>query len=154
MPQGRPTTFTQEIADAICTELASGKSLRSICKPDDMPHESTVRQWAIQKPDFYTQYAAARDIAVDCMADEILDIADYSAEDLIKTENGERVNSEVVARSRLRVDTRKWYLSKLAPKKYGDALKLSGDAESPLQVQHALKPEDKDIIERFMKERT
>ena len=30
------------------------------------------------------------------------------------------VNYENIQRSRLRVDTRKWIMSKLAPKKYGD----------------------------------
>jgi len=137
---GRPTIFTPELASDICTQLAQGKSLRSICKSEDMPEESTVRAWASNDYEgFYPQYAKARDIAVDCMADEILDIADAETPD--------------VARDRLKVDTRKWYLSKLAPKKYGEALKLSGDAENPLRHEHSIKPEDKDIIERFMKER-
>jgi hypothetical protein len=36
----------------------------------------------------------------------------------------ERTDHEVINRSRLRVDTRKWYASKVLPKKYGDSSTL------------------------------
>jgi hypothetical protein len=40
-----------------------------------------------------------------------------------------------VQRARLQVDTRKWLLSKLAPKKYGERLELTGDPDRPLAIQ-------------------
>jgi hypothetical protein len=55
------------------------------------------------------------------LAEEIITIADDSSGDVIVDDDGnEQTNHERVARSRLRVDARKWYASKLAPKRYGD----------------------------------
>jgi hypothetical protein len=55
------------------------------------------------------------------MAEDILDIADDDSKDIKYDEDGnESCNAEFVARSRLRIDTRKWLASKLAPKIYGD----------------------------------
>lgn len=60
------------------------------------------------------------------MADEIIDIADASEGDVIVDEDGRRlIDNEAVQRARLRVDSRKWLLSKLVPKKYGDKIDLS-----------------------------
>jgi hypothetical protein len=43
-------------------------------------------------------------------------------------------DSGAVAKQRLQVDTRKWMLSKLAPRKYGDRLELAGDPKNPITV--------------------
>jgi hypothetical protein len=40
-----------------------------------------------------------------------------------------------IQKHKLQVDTRKWLLSKLAPKKYGDKLEVSGDAANPIAIQ-------------------
>ena len=107
--RGRPSVYTPEIAEKICERLSQGESLKSICRDEEMPADSTVRQWAIDDHEgFSAHYARARDGYLDHMADETLVISDDSEGD--------------VARDRLRVDTRKWYLSKLAPKRYGDRL--------------------------------
>ena len=52
------------------------------------------------------------------MYDELFEIADDSSNDYIETEGGQRLNSEHVNRSRLRIDTRKWVMERMAPKKY------------------------------------
>jgi hypothetical protein len=85
-----------------------------------MPDKSTVMRWLAQNEAFRDQYARARESQADHLAEEILQIADDGSNDTYQTENGEAVNHDVIARSRLRVDTRKWLASKLAPKKYGD----------------------------------
>jgi hypothetical protein len=104
---GRPSDYTPEMADLICKRLADGESLRSICRDENMPAESTVRAWALDdREGFYAQYARSRDIALDSIAEEVFEIADGLTND--------------PARDRLRFDARRWYLSKLAPKKYGD----------------------------------
>jgi len=92
-----------------------------------MPADSTVRLWALndQGPGFSAQYAQARDLGLDAMADELLEISDDSSGDERETEAGVVMNTEFAARSRLRVDTRKWFLSKLAPKRYGDRLDVA-----------------------------
>ncbi|AGG31951.1 hypothetical protein MU9_2906 [Morganella morganii subsp. morganii KT] len=69
------------------------------------------------------QYARAREIQAELLAEEIIEIADDSSGDVIVDDDGkEQTNHERVARSRLRVDARKWYASKLAPKRYGDRI--------------------------------
>lgn len=84
-----------------------------------------------QDTELAAQYAKARDALLEKMADDTLDIADQEP---AMTAEG-KLDGVSVAHARLRVDTRKWLLSKLAPKKYGDKLELSGDAENPIAVQ-------------------
>ncbi len=84
-----------------------------------------------QDPELAAQYAKAREAMLEKMADDTLDIAD--AEPTMTAEG--KLDGVSVAHARLRVDTRKWLLSKLAPKKYGDKLELTGDAENPIAVQ-------------------
>jgi hypothetical protein len=125
---GRPTQHTQELAAEICKQLASGKTLRAVCRADDMPPESTVRRWVMDdREGFAAQYAVSREIGYQSMADELIDIADDNARDTVADEDGhESTNHDVIARSRLRVDTRKWLLSKALPKVYGDKVALTG----------------------------
>lgn len=136
-PTGRPSSFTQATADAICERLMEGESLRTVCLSDNMPKATTVFRWLADDryAAFREQYARAREAQAERMAEEILQIADDGANDTYKTEDGEAVNHDVVARSRLRVDARKWLASKLAPKKYGEKLALGGASDlPPLQV--------------------
>jgi hypothetical protein len=135
--KGRPTDYTPELGAEICSRLSEGATLRAVCKADDMPAESTVRKWAMQDRDgFRAQYAGAREIGYQSMADELIEIADESAGDTISDpETGSpRMDAEFVARSRLKVDTRKWLLSKALPKVYGDKVALTGADDGPLQV--------------------
>jgi len=81
-----------------------------------MPDRQTVANWLTQDAKFFGQYTRARDLGLDDMADDVLEIAD---EDPGITDMG-ATDSGKVASLRLRFDARRWYLSKLAPKKYGD----------------------------------
>lgn len=119
----RPTIYTDDLAKLICSRIASGESVRSICEDDDMPVKSTVMLWLIdgEHQFFSDQYAKARQIQAETLADELFDIADDGTNDWMKRsgKDGEEayiLNGEAVARSRLRVDTRKWFLSKVLPK--------------------------------------
>lgn len=126
MTIGRPTTYNAEIAATICERIADGQSLREICRDDDMPARAAVFKWLSIHKEFADQYAHAREAQALHMADEILDIADDAKNDWVERldGNGEvigwRENGEALQRSRLRVDARKWLLSKLLPKKYGE----------------------------------
>ncbi|WP_158228577.1 terminase small subunit protein [Sinorhizobium fredii] len=116
----------QETRDSILDKLSTGKSLREICSAEGMPSESLVRKWVMQDEDFGAQYARAREAGMEALGDEILQIADSQEGDVLKTEDGrEVVNHDAIQRARLRVDTRKWLMSKIAPKKYGDRLDLN-----------------------------
>src|SRR3954469_21620442 len=133
---GRPTDFSEDVADRICARLAEGESLRAICASDDMPGKTTVFVWLQARPEFRDQYARAREAQAEHWADEILEIADDGSHDVKtierKGELVEVVDHDVVQRSRLRVETRKWLLSKLAPRKYGDKLELGSDPDKPV----------------------
>lgn len=135
MPGGRPCEYTEDKAAAICRRIGDGESLRAICSDDGMPDRHTVFRWLNAFPEFWAQYARARELQVEHWSHEILDIADETTHDTIATDDGERPNNEYMQRSRLRVDTRKWLMSKLAPRVYGDRIEHTGHGGGPLQVQ-------------------
>jgi hypothetical protein len=145
MSGGRPSIFTQDIADRICSELAEGKSLRQILKAEDLPGQTTVFRWLAEKPEFEKQYAHAREAQAEKLADEIIDIADDGTNDYGFKESedtdGEGAKPvflpEQVQRSKLRVDARKWVASKLHPKKYGDYQRI--DAQVSVSIADRLK---------------
>ena len=137
MTKGRPSIYTPELAALICERLAQGWTLREVCKGDDMPHESTVRSWALSDyQGFFTHYAKAREIGYHSMADETLEIADDAHNDWMERNGqddaGWQTNGEHIQRSRLRIDTRKWLLSKALPKIYGDKVLHGNDPDNPL----------------------
>ncbi len=98
-----------------------------------MPCQATVFNWLSREKSFLEQYMRAREAQMEVMAQEIIDIADDGRNDTYTDEDGnEHTNQDVINRSRLRVDTRKWLMSKLAPKKYGDKITHQGDSENPV----------------------
>jgi hypothetical protein len=118
-----------------------GQSLRSICAQKDMPYQATVYRWLTQSEAFRDQYTRAREVQADTLADEVLDIADDAAQDMRVDEQGnERVRHEVVQRSKLRVDARKWLAGQLAPKKYGDRIQqnISGTNDGAIEQKVTL----------------
>jgi hypothetical protein len=121
---GRPSSYTPEIGARVCELIESGQSLLDIESRDDMPSHPTVAKWLADFPDFAAGYARARRIYIDRMGDEILAISDDARNDWMDRQQGEDtvrvVDHEHVTRSKLRVDTRKWVLSKLRPDQYGD----------------------------------
>ncbi|MBX5008145.1 terminase small subunit-like protein [Rhizobium lentis] len=127
---GRPTKFTQSLANVICARIADGESLRSICRDETMPGKSTVLAWLADddKADFRTKYAQAREIQADGFVDEMVEIADDGSNDWMKRQFGEETrwveNGEALRRSQLRIATRQWIAEKLKPKKYGSKVEL------------------------------
>lgn len=134
--------YTPELADFILEKLAEGISLREICRVhEQVPDESTVRKWAIDDVQgFGPRYTKAREIGYHSMADELFDIADDGRNDWMDRTNSrsgetDRVpDNEHMNRSRLRVDTRKWFLSKVLPKIYGDKIAVTGADGGPVQT--------------------
>lgn len=126
---GRPTDYTLDLAFKICGLIAEGLSLRSVCKADEMPDKSTVFRWLREHKEFQDQYANACAERTEAMGEDILDIADDGSNDLMIIQKGNQTyeieNKEVTNRSRLRVDTRKWLMSKMKPKKYGDKIDMT-----------------------------
>jgi len=108
---GRPSGYCEAIADQILEYVGEGQSIRTICAKPDMPAKATVFKWLATFPPFADQYARAREACVERWAEEIVELADAPIE---------AMDNAAVQRARLRVDTRKWLMSKLAPRKYGD----------------------------------
>ncbi len=130
----RPPIYTPELAQAVLDRLAQGESLRTICGLEGMPSRPVVYRWIDENTDdFAARYARARDIGLDVVADQVLDIAD---EPVGSTENG-ATDSGAVADKRVRFDARRWYLSKLAPKRSGDRVgsEISGPAGGPIKAK-------------------
>lgn len=133
-PVGRPAIYTQELADMLCARIAEGQSIRTACTAADMPCTTTVFKWLRENKDFAQQYARATEERTEAMSEDILDIADDGSNDLMTIQKGnqsyEVENREVTNRSRLRVDTRKWLMSKMKPKKYGDKVDVTSDGKA------------------------
>lgn len=112
--------------DVICEKVADCNTLQVIAGEVGISKGSLIA-WLANYPD---QYARAREAQADKLAEDIIAIADDSSRDVYRDENGnERTDSEVVQRSKLRVDARKWLAGKMAPKKYGDRLNLDADVK-------------------------
>lgn len=126
MPAGRPSDYTPELARAVCQRIAEGESLRSIARDDAMPDKWTILRWLGRHEEFSAQYARAKEQGAEALAEELFEIADDASNDYMEQLDGEgnvtgyKLMGEHVQRSKLRIDTRKWYLSKIMPKKYGD----------------------------------
>jgi hypothetical protein len=123
-------TDKQQKISKVLTQMREGKSLRQASQMAGVARQ-TFLDWVDKDQELAGHYAHARAAMIDKIADDIMTIAD---EDLIPTGEG-KVDSAMVQKQRLRVDTRKWLLSKLAPKKYGDKLELTGDETAPLSIQ-------------------
>lgn len=130
MARPKGDKYTPQMGAVICGRLADGESLRSVCRDKSMPASSTVFLWLAAHKDFSEQYAIACVERADAIFEESLEIADDGRNDwMIRQSEAEKgggvntgwvLNGEHVQRSRLRVDTRKWFVSKLNPKKYGE----------------------------------
>ena len=126
----------KDIFDYVCKEIESGRALRNVLKDENMPSTSTFYQWLDNNDDKAKQYARATEVRAEVIFDDILSIADQNESDTYINENGvEVVNNDVIQRSRLRIDARKWVLSKLNPKKFGDKIDHTTAGEKISQVQ-------------------
>lgn len=129
----RPEEYTEETFSAICSRLADGESLAGICREETMPDKSTFYRWLQKRHELRDRYAKAKEDGCDALFEELMDIADDGSNDWMETNDpdnpGWRFNGEHYQRSRLRVDTRKWALSKLKPKRYGERIELVNQVE-------------------------
>jgi hypothetical protein len=117
-----------KIFNYVCTEIEKGRALRNILKEKEMPSSSTFYQWLDNNIEKSKQYARATEVRAEIIFDDIIAIADENTNDTYIDDNGfEKVNKDVIQRSRLRIDARKWVLSKLNPKKFGEKLDVTSD---------------------------
>ena len=145
---GRPTIYTQQLANLICLRIAEGESLREIVRSEGMPERATVYDWLLRRPDFADQYTRAREEQADTLADEIIAIADEQPEiiPVVDKRTGEliehKLDNAFLQWQKNRIDARKWTAMKLKPKKYGERVALAGDADSPIKVEAEVQAEN------------
>lgn len=144
---GRPTKYDPDVAEYVCQEIATGRSLKSVCREEGVPGHSTVLNWVSDDRDgFSDRYAHACQIRLHVLSEELLEISDDGRNDTYLDEEGqEHTNYDVIQRSKLRVDTRKWLLSKLKPDKYGRRQKVEHSGEITHHVQEL---SDEELLQR------
>ena len=125
---GRPTMYSQELADQICQLIAEGRSLRSVCRDYDVPSIATIFNWfAVNKP-FLAQYARACEERTEAQQEILLEIGD---EAIVHAEEANpKAANAVVSGYKLKADNLKWSMSKMKPKKYGDKLDVVSDGKA------------------------
>ena len=107
-----------------------------------MPSRRAVQYWMSRNPDFREKYECAMMLLGEFWAHEIIEIADDSSGDFIITEDGRRaVDHENINRSRLKVDSRKWLLSKILPSRYGDRVQADVNVGVSPEALRAMPPE-------------
>ena len=125
-PLGRPTKYTDAIAETICARLSNGESLAQICREEDYPSAVTVYAWLHSQPDFLNKYTKAREDQADTNADQILKIADEEPPSYTDEKGRTTLDMTYLAWQKQRIDARKWTAMKLRPKKYGERLAHEG----------------------------
>jgi hypothetical protein len=120
---GRPTIYSEELAQKICKRIMDGESLRQICESKDMPDRTTVHDWLSKNEDFSHQYVISREIQADYYADDIIAEADKATD------------RDSAAAAKVKVDARKWVAAKLKPKRYGDKLDLDQTIDGKITIQ-------------------
>ena len=137
--------FDTDAARRILERVSNGMGITRALGEVGIKWERFTR-WLRDEPEFARAYAAARDAYLDRMAEEVIEIADSAMHAATPAE---------IHAARLRFDARRWYLSKLAPKRYGDrvALEHSGPGGGPIEHAHAMSQEQIDAVARALKAR-
>lgn len=126
--RGRPSLYSEAIADEIAEAIALGGALYRLCEErPGWPSERTIYSWLDAHPAFLQKYTRARERAADRRAAEIVEIAD-SAKD--------------AQLAKLQIDARRWQAAKFAPKRYGDRVstEVTGPDGGPVEIRPALSP--------------
>lgn len=143
----------KEIIDSICNDISSGLSCRKACLKNELP-QKTFYEWIDLDETKSKQYARACTDRADFIFEEAIEIADTPIEGIVIEidDNGrtKEKKGDMLGHRKLQVDTRKWFLSKMFPKKYGEKLEIAGDGDNPLIPEQKFTPEQIDkIIDRL-----
>ena len=135
--KGRPSRYSAALAERICEHIRCGCSLRRAAEKEGIP-QSTVMNWVRDNEVFSNQYARACEERLAALEDKLLDLVEKGHEVAPRAEIGGTMLQAV----KLEIDTLKWMLAKLMPKKYGDrtALALEG-GDTPVKLSHTLPAE-------------
>lgn len=119
-----------EVLDLIMDLIEEGGSIRSILRRSDTCGLKTFYRWLEADEELQVRYAHATKKRADNIFEELLEIADKQDKDVVYNERGEEIiNHNVINRSKLQIETRKWMLGKLNPTKYGDKLDVTSGGD-------------------------
>jgi hypothetical protein len=136
--RGAPTRKTPELLEAIFAGISLGRSARAMCVEVGIS-QRVLWNWLASDEQLMRQYLRAKELCIDAYAEEIIEISDDGSRDTYLDEKGREVtNREVIARAQLRIDARKWYAARLAPKKYGDKALAAPEIGGKIPVVHKI----------------
>ena len=149
-PVGRPTIYNFKIAEKLCLLIATtSQGLEHICRQNrDLPRQPTIYRWLSAHPEFRERYALAREQQAQILFDQIVEIADTPKEGAVVITRGDRREERVgdmTEHRRLQIDARKWVLSKLLPKKYGDRIEFTESEDPLVQLLDEMRKESKKL---------
>jgi hypothetical protein len=125
---GRPSKYTEELATEICAKISStDKGIHFVAKELNIS-VSTIFEWLIKYPDFSEKYTRARQLQTEFMREQMIEVSNHRDED-----HTPFTGANVIQRDKLIVETLKWQMSKLNPKKYGDKIDVTSDGEKLAQ---------------------
>lgn len=152
--------YDEEVGNYICERFATEPvSLKTILigvaetyGAERTPGVTTFFKWLDNDEQFAKNYTRAKEYQGELFAEDVVEIADDGRNDWMErlafdgANKGWEINGEAVARSRIRIDARKWVASKLLPKKYGEKLEVDGHTALTVQILRLAdteKPDDK-----------
>lgn len=136
---GRPSEYDPAVAAAFLAEVGTTRAgIETICAAEEFPDPKTVYRWMLANEEFRQGYARAKEDQTQILEDEILEIADNTKLGEIVTIKGdgteERKLADMIEHRKLQIESRKWLMGKLKPKKYGDkTLHTGADGEGAIQ---------------------
>jgi hypothetical protein len=134
-------TYQAETFNTMLERIADGESVKSICEEDGMPSQQTFYRWIRENAEQCEKYTRAKEFWADAQLEEIVNISDESTNDIIFNEQGKPIiNGDAIQRARLRIDTRKWCMGRLNPKKYGDKMAVGNADDKPFETKDVTDP--------------
>jgi hypothetical protein len=130
---GRPTIYTEELADEICYRISRGELVLRMCEKEGMPERQTIYLWVQRNPEFKERFDAARQAQ-----------AHYAAE--LAVEAGREATPENANAARVKMDANKWYASILNPRSYGT--KTTTESSVTVDVRTTIDAEKLDAVQR------
>lgn len=119
------------IVAEVCRLIRGGELVKNACKTVGITPDQ-VRDWCGTDQELSALYARARDEQAHAIAEQAIAIADEKCASIVEAQ-----------RNRLRVDTRKWLASKIAPRYYGERIEQAHTGS--VAVEHVWKFGDRTV---------
>ena len=131
-------TYTDQLAEEICSRISAGELLTVICRDDDMPTMRRVQMWLKENPEFQALFNMSIQDRLFVFEEQVIEIADDMKNDfktVIKNGKEKRVaDPDMVARAKLRIEVRFRHLKSGLPGRWGDISTLNVNNKDPLDV--------------------